>query len=83
MAEELDVEIIEEKHLTNAEAYELLKKVVDKIMEKEASIPMLLSKTLDYLKKFSKVDPETARKLREKLREYWLKEENIIMKLMR
>lgn len=79
MAEELDVEIIEEKLLSNPEAYILLKKVVDKITEKEGSVPPLLLKTLEYLKKFSKVDPESAKTLRDILRKYGLKEETIVM----
>ncbi len=79
MAEELDVEILEEKYLSNPEAYELLKKIIDKIMEKEASVPRLLSKTLEYLKKFSKMDPESAKALRKTLKKYGFKEETIVM----
>jgi DNA-directed RNA polymerase subunit F len=79
LAEELDVKILEEEKLSNPEAYELLKKTVDKILEKEASVPPFLSKTLEYLKKFSKIDAETARALKKRLEEYSLKEETIVM----
>ncbi|OYT40858.1 MAG: DNA-directed RNA polymerase subunit F [Desulfurococcales archaeon ex4484_58] len=79
MAEELDVEIVEAKLLSNAEAWKLLKKAIDKVMEREGSIPMLLSKTLDYLSKFSKIDPESASALREILEKYDLKQETIVM----
>ncbi len=79
MAEELDVEIVEEKMVSNAEAYKLLKKVVDKIMEREGSVPILLSKTLEYLSKFSKIDPDSAQGLRKILEKYGLKQETIIM----
>lgn len=79
MAEELDVEIIEEKHLTNPEAYALLKKALERILKSEATLPPLLAKTLEYLKKFSKTSPEAAAALREKLAVYGLKEETIVM----
>ncbi|MCD6195763.1 MAG: DNA-directed RNA polymerase subunit F [Thermoprotei archaeon] len=79
MAEELDIEILEEKHLSNPEAYKLLKKAVDQIREKEGSISILLSKTLHYLSEFSKMDPESAEALRKVLEKYDLKEETIIM----
>jgi len=79
LAEELDVEIIEEKHLTNPEAYALLKKALERILKSEATLPPLLAKTLEYLKKFSKTSPEAAAALREKLAVYGLKEETIVM----
>ncbi len=77
MAEELDLEIVEERYLTNAEAYEMLKKAIDRIMKKEGSIPHFLSKTLEYLKKFSKVEPESAKALRQVLEKYGLREETL------
>jgi len=79
ISEERDIEVLEEKLLSNAEAYKLLKKAVDRIMESEGSIPMLLSKTLDYLSKFSKIDPESAPALRSVLEKYSLKQESVIM----
>jgi len=79
LAEELDVEIIEEKHLTNPEAYALLKKALERILKSEATLPQLLAKTLEYLKKFSKTSPEAAVALREKLAGYGLREETIVM----
>lgn len=79
MSEETDIEIIEEEYLSNPEAYELLKKTVDKILEKEGTVSPLLSKTLKYLNKFSKIDPETAKALKNKLEKYGLMKESIVM----
>jgi len=79
ISEERDIKVLEEKLLSNAEAYRLLKKAVDRIMESEGSIPMLLSKTLDYLSNFSKIDPESAPALRSVLEKYGLKQESVIM----
>ncbi|ABN69877.1 DNA-directed RNA polymerase, subunit F [Staphylothermus marinus F1] len=79
MAEELDVEILEEKLLSNPEAYKLLKKAVDKIQEREGSVSMLLSKTLHYLSEFSKMEPESSEALRNVLKNMDLKDETIIM----
>ncbi|MEM4816150.1 MAG: DNA-directed RNA polymerase subunit F, partial [Desulfurococcaceae archaeon] len=75
----IDIEIIEEEYLSNPEAYELLKKVVDKIIEKEGVVSPLLSKTMRYLSKFSKLESETARALKSKLEKYGLKKETITM----
>ncbi|MET1159376.1 MAG: DNA-directed RNA polymerase subunit F [Thermoprotei archaeon] len=79
MAIEVEINILEEKHLSNPEALELLKKVAEKIREKEGTIPPLLAKTLEYLQKTSKISPEKARELREKLEEKGLKQESIVM----
>lgn len=79
MLEEVDAEIVEEEHLSNPEAYELLKKVVDRIVEREGTVSQLLSKTLKYLSKFSKMSPETARALKKKLERYGLKTETIVV----
>ncbi|RLG81055.1 MAG: DNA-directed RNA polymerase subunit F [Thermoprotei archaeon] len=79
MAKELDLEVIEERALSNAEAYKILRKIVDKIAEKEGAAPLLLVKTLEYLKKTTKIDPDSAEALRELLSKYKLREESIIM----
>ncbi|ADI31173.1 RNA polymerase Rpb4 family protein [Staphylothermus hellenicus] len=79
MAEELDVEVLEEKLLSNPEAYKLLKKAVDKIQEREGSVSMLLSKTLHYLSEFSKMEPESSEALRNVLKNMDLKDETIVM----
>jgi DNA-directed RNA polymerase subunit F len=80
LAEELDVEVLEEKQLSNSEAYLILKKIVSKIQEKEESVPPLLMKTLNYLSKFTeKINPEAASSLRKTLEQYGLKPETIIM----
>jgi len=79
LSEEPDFEILETRLLSNPEAYGLLKKAVDKILEKEPSVIHLVQKTLDYLKKFSKMDPESATAVRGLLEKYGLKEETIVM----
>lgn len=79
MSEELEIEVVNEEYLSNPEAYELLKKTIDRILEKEGTIPHLLSKTLKYLNKFSKIDPVTAKALRNKLEKYGLRKESIVM----
>ena len=79
MAEELDIEILSEKHITNVEAYEILKKIIKKIEEHEGAVPPLLLKTLNYLSHAKKLDPEAASSLKRTLEKYNLKPETIIM----
>ena len=79
MAQELEVEILNEEHLSNPEALKILKKIVGIIEEKEGSVSPLLVKTLQYLSISSKMEPEVAAALKKKLRNFGLKEETIIM----
>ncbi len=79
MAEEVEVEIIEEKHISNVEAYRILKEAIEKIKEYEGSVPPFLVKTLTYLSKSSKLTPEEAESLKNTLLKYGLKEETAIM----
>ncbi len=80
MAEELDVEILKEEHLSNPEAYRIIKEVVNKVQKAEGSVPLLLMKTLTHLSKFAeRITPEEAKALKKALRRYGLKDETIIM----
>lgn len=79
LAEELDVKILREEHLSNPEAYKVLKEIVKKIEEKEGSVPFLLSKTLHYLSRASKMEAESAMALKKVLSKYNLKPETIVM----
>ncbi len=80
MAEELEIEVLNEEHLSNSEAYKIVKDIVNRIQRHEGSVPLLLVKTLSYLSKFAeKIPPEKAISLRKALRKYGLKEETIVM----
>ncbi len=79
MAEEVEVEILKEEHVSNVEAYKILKKVIQQIEEHEGSVPPLLVKTLTYLSKSSKLTPEEAISLKNVLLKYGLKQETAIM----
>ncbi len=79
MAQELEVEVLNEEHLSNPEALKILKKIVGIIEEKEGSASPLLVKTLRYLSISSKMEPDVAIALKKKLRNYGLKDETIIM----
>ncbi len=79
MAQELEVEVLNEEHLSNPEALKILKKIVGIIEEKEGSVSPLLVKTLRYLSISSKMEPDVAIALKKKLRNYGLKDETIIM----
>lgn len=69
----------DETLLSNPEALMLISKVAKRIQEKEGSLNFILLRTLEYLKKFSKVDPERVAELRSKLEKHGLKQESIIM----
>lgn len=79
MSGEPEFRVIESRLLSNPEALKHLNKAYSRIMEKEASAPFMIVKTLEYLKKFSKIDPEKVEELRGLLENYGLKEESIVM----
>lgn len=79
MSTELDVEVVEEKHIPNPIAKKLLERVIKIIEEEEGSIPLLLHKTIEYLRQFSKMDPEKAEALERELSAFELKPETKIM----
>jgi len=79
LAQELEVEVLNEEHLSNPEALKILKKIVGIIEEKEGSVSPLLVKTLRYLSISSKMEPDVAIALKKKLRNYGLKDETIVM----
>lgn len=79
MSSELDVKVIEEKHVSNPIAKKLLEKVTKYIEEKEGSIPLLLHKTMEYLRQYSKMEPDKAEALERELSAFELKPETIVM----
>ena len=79
MSTELDAEILEEKHIPNPMAKELLEKVV-RVLEISGYTPtMLIHKTLDYLRKYSKMSSDRANALDRELQAFNLKPETRIM----
>jgi len=66
------MKILKKTFITNSEAKEILQTL------KEEEADQLQRRTLEYVKKFSKVDPETAKKLKAKLVECGLKEEEAV-----
>lgn len=79
MFSEPDFIVEEETLLSNPEALMLLSKVAKRIQEKEGSLNFMLLRTLEYLRKFSKVDPEQVSELRSKLEKYGIKQESVVM----
>lgn len=75
MSSELDIEILSTRHVSNPEALEILKKYYEELFKREGSVSPIVSKTLEYLEKFSKIDAEKARELIKSLEEHGLKEE--------
>jgi len=79
LSTELDVEILEEKHIPNPVAKELLEKVV-RMLEASGYTPtMLIHKTLDYLRKHSKMNSDRAVALDRELDAFNLKPETKVM----
>jgi DNA-directed RNA polymerase subunit F len=74
-----EIPLLEEKPLTNPEALNELKKVIDRLQAQGAPIPLLLTRTYDYLKRFSKIPYERVGGVKEFLRSKGLREESIIM----
>ncbi|WFO75900.1 DNA-directed RNA polymerase subunit F [Desulfurococcaceae archaeon MEX13E-LK6-19] len=79
MSSELDIEVIEEKHVSNPVAKKLLEKIIKRIEEKEGTIPLLLHKTMEYLRQYSKMDADKAEALERELSAFELKPETIVM----
>jgi DNA-directed RNA polymerase subunit F len=69
-----EIPLLEEKPLTNPEALNELKKVIDRLQAQGAPI-----RTYDYLKRFSKIPYERVGEVKEFLRSKGLREESIIM----
>lgn len=66
------------KFVSNAEALMYLKKYEDNI-KIAGSMPLLVTRVVEYLSKFSKIPIEKAPELREKLAAKGLKEKTIVM----
>ncbi|WP_448578725.1 RNA polymerase Rpb4 [Thermosphaera sp.] len=74
-----EIPLLEEKPLTNPEALYELKKVTDRLQAQGVPIPLLLTRTYEYLKRFSKIPYEKVGEVKEFLRSKGLSEESIIM----
>ncbi len=79
MSSDIDAEVLEEKHISNPVARKLLERVIKYIESQEGSIPILLHKTIEYLRQFSKLDPEKVEALEKELQSFNLKPETIVM----
>ena len=79
MSIDIGAEVLEEKHIPNPIARKLLEKIIKEIEAKEGSVPPLLLKTVEYLRMFSKMEPEKAEELEEELKKFNLKPETIVM----
>ncbi|MGC8982506.1 MAG: RNA polymerase Rpb4 [Desulfurococcaceae archaeon] len=67
------------KLLSNPEALAYLRKYEKLARELSGTVPLLASRVIEYLSKFSKMPPDNARSLREKLESMGFKEETIVM----
>ena len=79
MSSELGVKILEEKHVSNPIALKYLEKVIKSIESSPGSVSMLLHKTMEYLRAYSKLDPDKAESLEHELQAFNLKKETIVM----
>jgi len=79
LSESTRLRCIEEKLLSNSEAYEILKNTVEKIKSETGSVPILLSRVLNQLEKTHKIPPEKSHELRSFLESKGLREETIVM----
>ncbi len=79
MSSDIDAEILEEKHIPNPVAKELLERVVTMVEASGQSPTMLIHKTLDYLRKFSKLSKDRAEGLDRELEAFNLKPETRVM----
>ncbi|ADV64351.1 RNA polymerase Rpb4 family protein [Desulfurococcus mucosus] len=70
---------LEEKQLSNSEAYAILRSVVEKTREETGTVSLLLSRVLEYLEKNHRIPPEKAGELRAFLESKGLKEETIVI----
>lgn len=74
-----EIPLLEETPLTNPEALQELKKVIERLQVQGAPIPLLLTRTYEYLKRFSKIPYEKVGEVKEFLKSKGLREESIIM----
>lgn len=65
--------------LSNSEALGILKAYSERERERTGTVSLLVQRALEYLNKFSRVPPERAGELREKLSSFGFKEKSIIM----
>ncbi len=79
MSLELDVEIVEEKHVSNPIAKDLLERFIKRLEATSGTTTMLIHRTMEYLNKFSKLDASDAKALDRELQAFSLKPETRVM----
>lgn len=79
MLETSRISVKSEKMLSNAEAYLYISSAVERIREKEGTVPLLLIRTLEYLKKNLGVNPEKAEEVRKYLESKGFRPETVVM----
>jgi len=79
LSESTRLRCIEERLLSNSEAYEILKNTVERIKNETGTVPILLSRVLNHLEKTHKIPPEKSQELRSFLESKGLREETIVM----
>ncbi|MEZ0393623.1 MAG: RNA polymerase Rpb4 family protein [Desulfurococcaceae archaeon] len=79
MSETVRLELVEERMISNPEALRLLEQALSEIVSKGGTPSQLLMRTLNYLKKFSKVPPEKAPELYDELLRQGLKASTAVM----
>lgn len=71
---------VEYLHLvSNIEALKLLLEYGEKIREKTGTVPLLVQRVLEYLRKFSRVSIEQSEEFRGKLSSLGLRDETVVM----
>lgn len=65
--------------LSNSEALGILRAYSERERERTGTVSLLVQRALEYLSKFSRVPPEKAGELREKLVSFGFKSESIVM----
>ncbi len=79
MSTELDVEVLEEEHVSSPVAKDLLERFVKKLEATSGTTTMLIHRTIEYLSKFSKLDVSGAKALDRELQAFNLKPETRVM----
>ncbi|MEM3926734.1 MAG: RNA polymerase Rpb4 [Desulfurococcaceae archaeon] len=79
MSSIIKLRVEKEELISNSEAYYYLKNAIEKIREETGSVPLIMSRVLEYLKEFSKIPFEDVEKVKKYLVSKGLKAETIVM----
>lgn len=79
MSAPLKIKVNEVRLISNSEALKHLKEYSERERSKTGTVPLLVQRVVEYLHKFTKIPPEKAEELREKLSSFNLKDETIVM----